>query len=76
LRARIMLTTLVAAIPTVLLFLRHIDDERSALMASAKRIVEQHGGAIAIDSKENVGTRVCLRLPCVVLQNDGVGQAA
>jgi hypothetical protein len=76
LRARIMLTTLVAAIPAVPLFLWHIDDERWALMARAKRIVEQHGGAIAIDGEENVGTRVCLRLPCVALQNDGVGQAA
>lgn len=34
-------------------------------LASAKRVIEEHGGHIAIESQQGVGTKVCLWLPAV-----------
>ena len=42
-------------------------------LASARLVVERHGGTIAVESQEGVGTTVTLRLPAAT--EDGVEQA-
>lgn len=44
-------------------------------LAGCKRIVEQHGGYITIDSAVGKGTTVAIYLPCAPARNDGYGAA-
>ncbi len=45
-------------------------------LALCKRIVEQHGGQISIDTGHAGGTRICLTLPAVPAVPDGDGDGA
>jgi signal transduction histidine kinase len=45
-------------------------------LALCKRIVEQHGGEISIDTGHAGGTRICLTLPAIPAGPDSDGHGA